>query len=69
MPCTTILVGKKASHDGSTIIARNDDGAFEAKRLLTHPAPGEGGHLQNGHLSPDGGTAGTGHALYRMPPT
>lgn len=38
MPCTTILVGKKASHDGSTIIARNDDGAFEAKRLLTHPA-------------------------------
>ena len=38
MPCTTILVGKNASHDGSTIIARNDDGAFEAKRLLTHPA-------------------------------
>ncbi len=38
MPCTTILVGKKASHDNSTIIARNDDGAFEAKRLLVHPA-------------------------------
>ena len=38
MPCTTILVGKEATHDGSTIIARNDDGAFEAKRLLTHPA-------------------------------
>lgn len=38
MPCTTILVGKKASHDGSTIIARNEDGAFEAKRLLAHPA-------------------------------
>ncbi len=38
MPCTTILVGKKASHDNSTIIARNDDGGFEAKRLLTHPA-------------------------------
>lgn len=34
MPCTTILVGKKASNDGSTIIARNDDGGFEAKRLL-----------------------------------
>ena len=33
MPCTTILVGKKASNDGSTIIARNDDGSFEAKRL------------------------------------
>ena len=38
MPCTTILVGRKASHDGSTIIARNDDGGFEAKRLLAHPA-------------------------------
>jgi len=24
--CTTILVGKKASIDGSTIISRNDDG-------------------------------------------
>ncbi len=34
MPCTTILAGKKATNDGSTIIARNDDGAFEAKQLL-----------------------------------
>lgn len=34
MPCTTILVGKLASNDGSTIISRNDDGAFEAKQLL-----------------------------------
>ena len=25
MPCTTILVGKKASYAGSTMIARNDD--------------------------------------------
>ena len=25
MPCTTILVGKNASYDGSTMIARNDD--------------------------------------------
>lgn len=25
MPCTTILVGKKATYDGSTMIARNDD--------------------------------------------
>ena len=25
MGCTTILVGKKASYDGSTMIARNDD--------------------------------------------
>ncbi|MBP7883672.1 MAG: C69 family dipeptidase, partial [Bifidobacterium sp.] len=25
MACTTILVGKDASYDGSTIIARNED--------------------------------------------
>lgn len=37
MPCTTILVGKKASFDGSTMIARNDDsgsGHFTAKRFV-----------------------------------
>ena len=36
MPCTTILVGKNASYDGSTMIARNDDsgsGHFTAKKL------------------------------------
>ena len=36
MPCTTILVGKKASYDGSTMIARNDDsgaGGFTPKNL------------------------------------
>ncbi len=36
MPCTTILVGKKASYDGSTIIARNEDdanGSFTPKRM------------------------------------
>lgn len=36
MPCTTILVGKKASYDGSTIIARNDDsgsGHYTSKNL------------------------------------
>ena len=35
--CTTILVGKKASYDGSTMIARNDDcpsGQFDLKNLL-----------------------------------
>ena len=36
MPCTTILVGKKASNDGSTIISRNDDGGFEAKRIVVN---------------------------------
>lgn len=33
MPCTTILVGKNAANDGSTIISRNDDGGFEAKQI------------------------------------
>lgn len=36
MACTTILVGKKASYDGSTMIARNDDasaGKFAAKKF------------------------------------
>ena len=28
MPCTTVLVGRKASYDGSTMIARNDDGTI-----------------------------------------
>lgn len=35
MPCTTILVGKTASYDGSTIIARNDDsgaGSYTPKK-------------------------------------
>ena len=35
MPCTTLLVGKNASYDGSTIVARNEDapsGEFTAKR-------------------------------------
>ena len=42
MPCTTILVGKRASYDGSTIVARNEDspgGQFEPKRMaVVEPA-------------------------------
>ena len=33
MPCTTILIGKKASNDNSTMIARTDDGHFDVKKL------------------------------------
>ena len=36
MPCTTLLVGKRASYDGSTMIARNDDsgaGHYTPKKL------------------------------------
>lgn len=39
MPCTTLLVGKKASYDGSTIIGRNDDspsGVFTEKKLVVY---------------------------------
>ena len=37
MGCTTLLVGKKASYDGSTMIARNDDspsGQFMPKKFV-----------------------------------
>ena len=41
MACTTILVGKNASYDGSTMIARNDDsgsGSFTPKKFaVIHP--------------------------------
>lgn len=37
--CTTILVGKKASYDGSTLVARTEDscnGEFTPKNLLSY---------------------------------
>ncbi len=37
MACTTMLVGRKATNDGSTIIARNEDcenGSFNAKNMV-----------------------------------
>ena len=37
MPCTTLLVGRKATNDGSTIVARNEDcgnGSFNAKSMV-----------------------------------
>jgi dipeptidase len=34
MACTTILVGKNASNDRSTMIARTDDGHFDVKKLI-----------------------------------
>ena len=34
MSCTTVLVGRKASNDGSTMIARTDDGHFDEKKLI-----------------------------------
>ncbi|MBQ8994245.1 MAG: C69 family dipeptidase [Oscillospiraceae bacterium] len=35
MACTTVLVGKKASNDNSTMIARTDDGFFDVKKLVS----------------------------------
>ena len=34
MPCTTVLVGRGASNDHSTMIARTDDGHFDEKKLI-----------------------------------
>ena len=34
MPCTTVLVGKQASNNRSTLIARTDDGSFDVKKLI-----------------------------------
>ena len=34
MPCTTLLVGRNASHDRSTMIARTDDGLFDVKKVI-----------------------------------
>ena len=34
MSCTTVLVGKNASNDGSTMIARTDDGHFDVNKLI-----------------------------------
>ena len=34
MSCTTVLVGKRASNDESTMIARTDDGHFDVKKTV-----------------------------------
>ena len=63
MPCTTILIGKRASYDGSTIVARNEDssnGEFCPKRFVARRAP-EAGSVYRSVLShleitlPEGG--------------
>ena len=34
MPCTTILVGRNASNDHSTMISRTDDGRYDVKKMI-----------------------------------
>ena len=34
MSCTTVLLGRKATNDGSTMIARTDDGHFDVKKMI-----------------------------------
>ena len=34
MSCTTVLVGKKASNDNSTMVARTEDGYFDVKMTI-----------------------------------
>ena len=34
MPCTTVFVGKRASNDNTTMIARTDDGHFDVKKFI-----------------------------------
>ena len=50
MACTTILVGKKASYDGSTMIARTEDsqsGVFTPKEFLVVPPEDQPRHYQS----------------------
>ena len=66
MGCTTILVGKKATYDGSTMIARNDDsgaGHFTAKKFAV-VSPKQQPKTIIRALSCDHRTAGESDALY-----
>ena len=62
MPCTTILVGRNASYDGSTIVARNEDsagGTFDPKQFLVVDPAGKSSYTSViSHLTiplPEGG--------------
>lgn len=58
MSCTTILVGKKASYDGSTIIARDDDsgsGRYDPKKFIAVAPQDQPRHYRSvlGHVEID----------------
>ena len=55
MSCTTILVGKNASYDGSTIIARDDDsgsGRYDPKRFVAVAPDDQPRHNPTGQSLP-----------------
>lgn len=50
MSCTTILVGRKASYDGSTMISRNDDsqsGKYTPKKFVVVHSEDQPRHYQS----------------------
>lgn len=50
MPCTTILVGKNATYDGSTLMARNEDsgaGTFTPKKFIAVKAEAQPRHYKS----------------------
>lgn len=50
MPCTTLLVGKNASYDGSTLMARNEDspsGQFTPKKFIVVKPEDQPRHYQS----------------------
>ena len=55
--CTTILVGKNASYDGSTIVARTEDsqnGVFTPKKLIVVKPEDQPRHYKSvSHEDPD----------------
>jgi len=55
LACTTIIVGRGATDDGSLIIARNEDtsGAAEAHNLIFHPARKEGAVFRSNAIGND----------------
>lgn len=54
MACTTLLVGKNASYDGSTMIARNDDsgsGHFMPKKFVVVKADEQKEKYRDSHIA------------------
>jgi len=61
LACTTIIVGRGATDDGSLIIARNEDtsGPAEAHNLIFHPARKEGAFFRSNTIGNDDNNAFT----------